>query len=435
MNLEQIKKENKVISLFCELAEIPSPSGKEKKLSDRVLDILKINDISCGYDSFGNVIAKIPASTGAKNIPSLLLSAHMDVVGGSDPININLSNDGLFIETDKKRTLGADNKAGVAAIIDLLISLNSLDSKVIHGPIEATFTKDEEQGMSGIKNLDTSKLKSKYAIIADGAYLGEHDTSGAGFTNIYISVKKGIGGHSGIDISDASRINAIKVLTEIDSKIPQGVYKSTEEGVVTSINAGVIIGGSAGSYMYEALKEINNNKKTLKEISEKYLSTKIMETIGRETSLNIISSEAYSSYSLRSSELQPEEELIALINNIVQETQVKYGKNIEINIDIKSHLKPFLKSENNPLSNAINQAASNIELNSKESVFHAGAETHILSNEKCNGMGEKFEPVLVGLANIENMHSSDEKLDWKSLIIGRQWLEEIVKEFYKTWNK
>lgn len=433
MNLEQIKKENRVINLFCELAEIPSPSGNEKQVADRIKEIFNMHEISVKSDNYGNIIAKIPASAGCKHIEPLLLSAHMDVVGGSEPVILQLSKDKVYIETDKTRTLGADNKAGVAAIMDLLISLNALDSSVLHGVIEATFTKDEEMGMTGIRNLDTTKLKSKYVLVADGAKLGEHDISGAGFTNIYISVTEGKGGHSGINISDPTRINAIKVLTEIDSKIPQGVFKQTEQGVITSINAAVIAGGSSGGYLNEALKDVLLKKQ--KNISEKYSAKNIMKTITNESPLNIIASDAYSSYSLRSSELESESELLALIENIVQEAQNKYKDKIKIELVIKKHLKPFLKAENNKLSLAINNAAEKLELNSKESVFHAGAETHIYANEKINEKGEKFLPVLVGLANIENMHSSDEKLDWKSLIKGRDWLETTINEFYKIWEK
>ncbi|MEI7473886.1 MAG: M20/M25/M40 family metallo-hydrolase [bacterium] len=435
MNLEQIKKEHRVIDLFCELAEIPSPSGKEKQVSERIIEILSIHGIAAKYDTFGNVIAKIPASSGCKNIPSLLLSAHMDVVGGSDAVNLKLSKNGVFIETDKTRTLGADNKAGVAAIMDLLIGLNSLDSKTSHGMLEATFTKDEEMGMTGIRNLDTSKLKSKYVIVADGEKLGEHDVAGAGFTNVYINVTGGKGGHSGINISDIDRISAIKILTEIDSKIPQGVFKQTDKGVVTSINAGVIIGGSAGGYFNEAIKDTIANIKTQKNILPKYAAKEAMKTISQESPLNIISSEAYISYSLRSSEIEPEEELLNIIKNIVSETEKKYNGKIKVEVVIQKHLKPFLKSENNPLSKAISIAANNLEINSKESVFHAGAETHIYANEKTNEKGEKFLPILVGLANIENMHSSDEKLDWKSLAKGREWLEETINEFSKLWNE
>ena len=62
--------------------------------------------------------------------------------------------------------------------------------------------------------------------------------------------------------------------------------------------------------------------------------------------------------------------------------------------------------------------------------FHAGAETHIWAN-KFNKFGTKFKPLLLGGADIKNMHSSLETLDIKSLEKGAQWVQEIFKELNK----
>ena len=123
MELRELTKVHNLIGLFIELCEIPSPSLKEESLSKKILEIFKENFINAEYDNFKNIIAKIPPSKGYEKTPSILLSAHMDVVGGSEELNIRLSADEKFIETDKTRTLGADNKAGVAAILDLAIAL------------------------------------------------------------------------------------------------------------------------------------------------------------------------------------------------------------------------------------------------------------------------------------------------------------------------
>ena len=66
-------------------------------------------------------------------------------------------------------------------------------------------------------------------------------------------------------------------------------------------------------------------------------------------------------------------------------------------------------------------------MNSKPTSFHAGAETHVLQNEKLNADGKKFKPMLLGIADIFNMHSPDEQVDWASLIKGRNWIIEIIK--------
>jgi len=429
MNLEELKNNYRLIDLFAELVEIPSPSLKEDNVSKKILEIFNIYGIQAQYDSFKNIIAKIPASYNCKNVQSLLLSAHMDVVGGMDPVNINLSQNGKFIETDKTRTLGADDKAGVAAIIDFAIKLNDLSSQIDHGPIEIVFTRDEEIGMTGIKNLDTSKFQSKYAVIIDGELLGEHDNEGAGFTNVYVKVHGGKGGHSGINIHDKNRINAIKVLSELDNLIPQGVYKADERGVVTSINAGVSVGGTAGISVSGAIKEAYLLGKSNGKLPEKYDECNMLDTIVRESALNVINTEAMQSYSIRSSDPENEKELLNYIKEQVNKLNAKYSGSIKIDVEVKTHLMPFVKSKDEFLSNVIMKTGEKYEFSCQPSSFHAGAETHVFANEKINARNEAFVPVIIGLANLENIHSADEKIDWNSFLTGSKWLEDIVVTF------
>ena len=425
MNLRDIRKKHRVIDLFVDLAEIPSPSLKEQELAETISEIFSIHGIESKFDSYGNIIAKIPASPDCKNAEPLLLSAHMDVVGGSDAVNVVLND--KYIETDKKRTLGADNKAGIAAIIDVAIEMSDLYSNHSHGPIEITFTRDEEHSMTGINELDTKKLSSKYALILDGEKLGVIDNSGAGYTNIFIKVHSGKGGHSGIDIADTTRVNALKVLSEVDCMIPQGVYKQDETGVITSINAATFIGGSAGMYLGEKIKDIFKAKSLPKELETETL----METTSRNSMTNIISQEAYSVYSLRSSDPEAEKELVGKIKKSIDNLVAKYERRIKIDIIVQKHLKPFVKSSDVTLTEVVKKSAENLNIEAKVSSFHAGAETHVLSNEKTNSKKEKFLPLLLGIANIYNMHSSEESLDWQSLVLGRDWLRDIVLEFAK----
>ncbi|MBQ3642816.1 hypothetical protein II906_12970, partial [bacterium] len=113
--MEKLRSEHKLIDLFCTLAEIPSPSLKEEKVIEKILNIFKEHNIEAGQDEYGNIKAKVHATN--PNKKPILLSSHMDVVGDDSPVNIKLN--GEIIETDKARTLGADDKVGVAAAIML----------------------------------------------------------------------------------------------------------------------------------------------------------------------------------------------------------------------------------------------------------------------------------------------------------------------------
>ena len=192
--MEKIR-ENKLIDLFCELALIPSPSLKEEKVIEKILEKFKENNIDAKTDDYKNIIAKVPATDASKK--PILLSSHMDVVGDDSPVNLKLN--GNIIETDKTRTLGADDKAGVAAAIMLAIELVK-DTELKHGGLEIVFTRDEEQNMSGIHNIKMNELESEHVIVMDADALGQVQISGADYTKLSVNVTALKGGHSGIDI-------------------------------------------------------------------------------------------------------------------------------------------------------------------------------------------------------------------------------------------
>ena len=411
--LEEIKKADNVLNLFIELAKIPSPSLKEDNVSSKIIEILTENGINAKKDDYGNVIAYLEANNSTND--GVILSSHMDVVGGSEPVNIRLSKDGKYIETDKTRTLGADDKAGIAVILDNLIYFKQ-HPEISHPKIEVSFTRDEEFSMTGIQHLDTTNFTSKNALILDGEKLGECNVAGAGMTYLYINVKNGKGGHSGNDINDKSRVNANRILSEILSKLPLGVYKENEFGVITSINLAVMMGGSAGVYL-------KNNKEDMNFSSPK----QAMEQVINSSFKNIIPQDAFSGFSIRSSEPDNEKELLKEIENIVNEAKNKYAGLIDIEMKVEKHLPPFVNDANEEFVNKIIKAGEKNNIFTKPSSFHAAAETHVLQNSKVNKNSEKFKPILLGIANILNMHSPDEQIEYKTLLIGRNWIRDIIK--------
>ena len=114
MTLDNLRKENEVLDIFCNLVSIPSPSLKEEKVSAWILDFCKKNNIDAKLDNYGNVYIYVPATDELKE--PIMLSSHMDVVGDDSPVNIYL--DGDFIKAEG-RTLGADDKVGVACALKL----------------------------------------------------------------------------------------------------------------------------------------------------------------------------------------------------------------------------------------------------------------------------------------------------------------------------
>ncbi len=408
--MDKLREENNLIDLFCTLVKIPSPSLREEKIVNKIIEIFQLNNIPAKKDKAGNVIAKIEATDKSKK--PILLSAHMDVVGDDSPVNIQLNGD--IIETDKKRTLGADDKAGVAAAILLALEL-SQNSDIKHGGLEIVFTRDEEQTMYGIHNFNFDEIESEHVLVLDADKLGQVLIAGASYTKLTVEVQALKGGHSGIDIDDKTRLNAAKLIAELVDKIPQGTYKKDEYGVVTSINLGVIIGGGIDT-------ALNDIKSTNPE-SGKYLDFMLDKAV-----TNVINTKAGAAYSIRSSNRKFEQDLINDIKNIIIKFNEKYDSLAFAQMTISEHLPPFEKSNDETVINAAKLAGEKLNIPLEISSFHAGAETHIYANNK-NKYGKYFKPVLVGVANIFNMHSANEQIDYKSYLKGYNLLKEIFIAF------
>lgn len=385
MQIDDIRKEHELINLFCTLAEIPSPSLKEEKVIDWLQEYCKKNSLECRLDAYKNVIVKVPPTDTSK--PALLLSAHMDVIGDESPVETYL--DGDLIRA-KGRTLGADDKAGLANA--LFFAKELAKSDIPHGELELVFTRDEENGASGIRNIEFDKLNSKYVLVLDSDSLGQLMTSGASYTTVKIHVKSYKGGHSGIDIADTTRENAAKLIADIVANLPQGVYYSENGEVVTSCNIGGISSGNLNV-------------------------------------TNIINTTADATYSIRSSSRQMEEELKARMIFEINDFNNQYNGIAEAEITFAEHLPPFEKSSDNYIPILFEAVAKKAGVTPEISSFHAGAETHIYAN-RTNSKGEKFLPYLVGLADVNNMHSSDENVNYNSILKG----QELLKEFYKAYS-
>ena len=409
-NLENLRKENEVLDIFCNLTTIPSPSLKEEKVVEWILNFCKENGIDGKTDNYGNVYIYVPATDSAKE--PIMLSSHMDVVGDDSPIKLLF--DGTFIKADG-RTLGADDKVGVACA--LMLAKELVNSNYAHGGLEITFTRDEETGMSGVEHVEYDKIKSKYILVCDADKLGQLQISGASYTNAKITVRGLKGGHSGIDIGDATRLNAAKMIAELLAEFPQGAYYSDETGVITSCNLGAIVAGG-----------IQNSVASIVEKGIK--SNDYITEIMKKTSTNIINTLGMASYSIRSASLAKEEELKALMQSIVDKFNKKHEGLADAKIEFEVHLLPFEKADDDRIEIAHTEACKRVGIKNDISSFHAGAETHIYCHNK-NSKGETFMPSLLGLADVYNMHSAAEKVDYKTLLKGY----EVIKNTFLVFNE
>lgn len=216
---------------FEEICEIPHPSKHEQKMIEYVVNFAKTHNLEYEVDEVGNVVIRKPATMGMEDRKGVILQGHLDMVPqANSDVNHNFEKDPIKPRIEGEwvkatgTTLGADNGIGVSTALAVLES-----TELVHGPIEALFTIDEETGMTGAFGLKPGFLKGDILLNLDSEDEGELFIGCAGGTNANITFKynkkpapkkhsaykifvKGLkGGHSGCDIH-LGRANSNKLL-------------------------------------------------------------------------------------------------------------------------------------------------------------------------------------------------------------------------------
>lgn len=213
------------------LTQVPRPSGHRKGVQQFLLDFAKNAGVEAFQDEAGNIVMRKPASAGMENRKTVMLQAHMDMVPQkapdsthnfeTDPIQTWI--DGEWVKA-KGTTLGADDGLGIAAIMAVME-----DKTLVHGPIEALCTADEENGMFGAEDLPAGQMNADILLNLDTEDEGEMIIGSAGGIDVTanmqykpvsteegdkavkVSIKGLKGGHSGLEIG-LGRANANKQL-------------------------------------------------------------------------------------------------------------------------------------------------------------------------------------------------------------------------------
>lgn len=222
---------------FYALTQVPRPSGHLEKIRNFLLDFAKENGFEAFTDKIGNVIYRKPATQGMENRRIVTLQAHMDMVPQkTEDSTHNFETDSIetYIDGDwvkaKGTTLGSDDGMGVAAIMAVMA-----DKTLVHGPLEALLTVDEETGMEGARFLEPGILEGEILLNLDDETEGEMIIGSAGGIDIIASLqykeeapfeddiavkivlKDLRGGHSGLEIGEG-RANANKLMARIVRK-------------------------------------------------------------------------------------------------------------------------------------------------------------------------------------------------------------------------
>jgi tripeptide aminopeptidase len=223
------------------------PSTEKQKDLAKILvqELLALGLTDAEMDQHGYVFATIKSNT-SKNIPTICFCSHMDTAPDCSGTNVkpilhkNWDGTDIILPDDKTQVisttkhgylkskigqdiitasgltlLGADDKAGIAIIMDLAQYLQA-NPEIKHGAIRILFTPDEEVGR-GVEMLDIKKLNAAYGYTLDGGPLAsfEDETFSAdGMTFTF----NGISVHPGY--AKGKMVNSMKVAADFVAKLP-----------------------------------------------------------------------------------------------------------------------------------------------------------------------------------------------------------------------
>lgn len=280
------------------------PSTEKQKNLGRLLveELLEMGIKDAEMDENGYVYATIPSNSD-KKVPVICFCSHMDTSPDCSGENVNpiihknydgkdivLPNDHTqilkasehpalleqigfdIITADGTTLLGADNKAGVAEIMDAAYQMMTRP-EIKHGDIKILFTPDEEIGR-GVDKVNLKKLGAEYAYTIDGETRGhiEDETFSADGVTIQIN---GVASHPGF--AKDKMENAIKIASDIIAALPKETLSpETTEGREGFIHPTSLTAMMESAKLSFIIRDFDTNKLA---VHEAFLKTIVEEVI------------------------------------------------------------------------------------------------------------------------------------------------------------
>jgi len=265
----------------------PSTEKQKNLATILVAELLEIGIADAHMDDWGYVYATIPSNSEKENVPVICFCSHMDTspdcsgfevkpqihknYDGRDLIlpadnsivlkmaeqpdlKNQMGND--IITADGTTLLGADNKAGLAEIMDAAYQLIN-NPEIKHGTIRILFTPDEEVGR-GVEHVDIAKLGATFGYTMDGESKGnfEDETFSADAVKLTIN---GVSAHPGF--AKGNMESAIKIAGEIIAALPkQRLSPESTENKEGFVHPVTISGGVEKSTILFIIRDFDTAK-------------------------------------------------------------------------------------------------------------------------------------------------------------------------------
>ncbi len=282
------------------------PSTEKQKDLGRLLvqELLEMGIADAHLDEHGYVYATLPANTN-KPVPVICLCSHLDTspdCSGKDVkpiVHSNYQGQDLVLPDDPSQVLrlnehpdlqaqigndiitasgttllGADNKAGLAEIMDVVNFLVQ-HPEIKHGTLKILFTPDEEIGR-GVDKVDLKKLGADFAYTVDGETLGSLENETFSADGIFITIH-GISSHPGF--AKGKMESALKIASEIIAQLPKDKLspESTEakEGFLHPVAIRGTVEEATLEFIVRDFTEegLQNHASFLEEITRKVIRT------------------------------------------------------------------------------------------------------------------------------------------------------------------
>ncbi|UOQ47514.1 M20/M25/M40 family metallo-hydrolase [Gracilibacillus caseinilyticus] len=372
-----MNNQDRIVKQFIELVQIDSETTKERKIADYLLQLFEQLGLEVKEDNThkqtghqaGNIIARLQGTD--SDIPAIYFTAHMDTVVPGEAIKPVIKDE--FIYSDGTTVLGADDKVGITAIVELIHLLK--EQPLVHGDIYFAIMSGEESGLVGSQYFDESQLPVSfgYALDSDGE-VGSIITAAPSQAKLFATIK-GKAAHAGVQPEKG--VSAISMTAKAITKMPLG--RIDEE---TTANVGSFEGKGPTNVVCDRVLLIAEARSLSKDKLEKQVEAMC-------TALN--------------------------------ESTANMGG--EVDIEIKHMYPNYQFDENDQVVQVAIKAASALGKKSALKVSGGGSDANHLS-----GKGIPTVNLAVGY---ENIHTKNERISIASLKEVPLYMYEIVKQLSK----
>ncbi|WP_209123153.1 M20/M25/M40 family metallo-hydrolase [Alkalihalobacillus sp. BA299] len=259
--------EQRLVDEFLELVQIDSETKHEeliapvlkRKFEELGVEVIEDDTIEKTGHGAGNLICTLPGTK--EGVDAIYFTSHMDTVVPGKDVKPSIK-DG-YIVTDGTTILGADDKAGIAVMLEAIKVLK--EQNIEYGTIQFIITVGEESGLVGAKELDPSLLKAKFgfALDSDGP-VGDIIVAAPTQAKVKVVVH-GKTAHAGV--APEKGISAITVAAKAISKMPLG--RIDED---TTANIGRFEGGSQTNIVCDYVAILAEARSLLPEKMEKQVA-------------------------------------------------------------------------------------------------------------------------------------------------------------------